>query len=542
MSARAPSRSNRTSRRFLLLLALLAAGPAVPSPLPGAEGFAGKRVRHILIDHKDIFDTSLPAENKLFYRTVNRLHFSTRDKAIRHQLLIREGDAFNPLLVRESERLLRKLFRLRRVRITPRPVDDAQVDLLVEVQETWTTEPTLTLSGVGSKVYGKIGLRERNFLGRGTETAFFYKRDETGRISRSLSYSDPDLGARRIKLDVNYDQKEEGIGRSLALERPFYSSITPWSAAFEGVSDVETSRLYDNGREVLKFRHTEKDMSAGYARSLGSTPRRIHRAGLGYRYRRDSLLTEGPGAADLRDDTYHMANLSFHEERVRFLTVDRIKLYDREEDFALGPSLQGIVGISRNWVRGSQPATFLELKSFAGRERGPTDFGLATMENTGRFEDGAWRDTLSRLDLEYYNHFHPRQTLALHLEAQYLARPAPESQILLGGDRGLRGYQLNQFAGNKLLLLNVENRFFLVDDILKLMGLGAVAFYDAGYVWDRGRAIRARDVKMDVGTGLRFYLSRSSVGQCLRLDVAYAVKEVKGESRWVVTFGSSQAF
>ncbi|MBI4396367.1 MAG: BamA/TamA family outer membrane protein, partial [Elusimicrobia bacterium] len=147
-----------------------------------------------------------------------------------------------------------------------------------------------------------------------------------------------------------------------------------------------------------------------------------------------------------------------------------------------------------------------------------------------------------RLDLNYYNHFLSRQTLALHFQGEQIINPQADTQLLLGGDKGLRGYQLNQFNGNKLLLFNAENRFFLVDDVLRLASLGTSVFFDAGYVWDRGREVRFRDIKADIGAGFRIYLARSSVGNVLRFDIAYALNRIPGEDRVVITFGSEQAF
>ena len=47
---------------------------------------------------------------------------------------------------------------------------------------------------------------------------------------------------------------------------------------------------------------------------------------------------------------------------------------------------------------------------------------------------------------------------------------------------------------------------------------------------------------MDVGAGLRFHLTRTSLGHVLRLDLGYALEERRRGDRLVVTFGSDQAF
>lgn len=527
---------------FLLFLPHLFPAGASAAEKRKAPRYRSMKVRRVRIIHKDIFDRRDPSENKLAYRLVNDLHFRTKDRVILQEMLLKEGDDYDPLLAKESERALRSILRLRGVRITPVPVSRKNVDLMVEVQETWTTEPTVSVSSVGGKVSGKMGIRERNLLGYGKQASYFYKRELGGVISRSFSYGDPNVFGTRLRLDGNYEEGERGTGRSLAVARPFYSSIAPWSFEAQGISSEQRPRLFDMGTEVEPFRQELRDASFSYARSLGSTTRSIRRAGIGYRHLRDSLFTATPPTQTLRDKRYHIITTGFQLERVRFLTVDHIKLYDRDEDFALGPSLLLNVGHSGPWFPGADTATFLKLHTFAGRSLGPSHFGLATLDSLGRFDDGSWRDARSGLNVEYYNHYAAQQTLALHFQGEQIFHPEADSQVLLGGNTGLRGYQLNQFTGNKLLLANVENRSFLIPDILKLVSLGTAVFFDAGYVWPKGREIRLKDIKMDVGAGLRFHLSRTSVGNMLRLDVAYALNRVPGRSRTVVTFFSDQAF
>jgi outer membrane protein assembly factor BamA len=526
----------RPGRRTLLAIFLFAGSP------PGVALAAdAPRVRRIVIVNRDIFDVRRPAENKGLYRLINNLHVTTKEKIVRREMLLQEGDAYDARLRWESERALRQVLRLRNVRITPVPVGPGLVDLQVVVHETWSTEPTLSLSGVGSQLTGKVGLREKNVAGLGSEASVLYRKDPAG-DSRSYSYSDPNLWGTHLRLSAQYEERENGLARALQVKRPFYSSITPWSASVKGVYDDDDPVLYAGGNEAGRLHRRQRDVSAGYARSFGSTTRRIRRAGLGYRRFEKEVTTDTTPRVTLLDRGYHMATATLHLEKVDFLTADHVKLYDREEDFNLGPSVELEAGRSGRWMSDSEDATFVEAKAFVGADRGVSRFGLATFTTKGRYEDGGWRDARSRLDCEFYDHFAARQTFAFHAQAEVLTRADPDSQILLGGDRGLRGYQLNQFAGDRLLLLNVENRFFVVDDLWRLFSVGTVVFADTGYVWPDGRPLDFGDLKTDIGAGLRFHISRSSFGNVLRLDVAYAVDRVPGESRVVITFGSSQAF
>ncbi len=533
----------RSLRRILPILLLViakflhAAEPAATTPIVPIAGV----IRNISIDLKDIFDPTQRGENKLFYRMVNSLHFTTRHSVIKKELLLREGDAYDPLLIAESERALRKILHLRQVHIRPVPAGGGMVDLIVVAHDTWSTEPTLSMSGVGDEVTGKIGIKERNFLGYGKEASFMYKRD-TDVIRRSFAYNDPNILGTHWRMQSNYAQQEDGVNKVFSLKRPFYSSITPWSMTLSGETLEQDSRLFSDGSEVLRYHNKDTGIRTGYARSLGSTPRSIRRAGLGYRFADNKLLTGDMSQRLLEQRRYHVAELYFEWERTDYIRVQHIKKANVEEYFNMGPSLIIEPGFSQRWTATSQPATFINLEAHRGFLFGFAHFAMMTLEGTGKYEDGGWQNTRPSLQLEYYNHFSERQTFALNLKTVSLIHPDPDNQLLLGGESGLRGYQLRQFSGNKLLLANMENRLFFTDDWLHLTSLGGVVFMDTGYVWPENTVINLRDLKTDVGAGLRFGLSRASFGMVLRLDVGYAVSRVPGESRTVITFGSEHVF
>lgn len=535
---------NRARRRLALILALLLCAGSVSDAWAAKRKKwqpEGKRIRAIRIDHRDIFDTEVKREDKPIYRLINKLHFSTKDFVIKQELLFKEGGIYDLEMSRESERALRSILRLRKVKITTVPVDAETVDVVVRVQETWSTEPILSFSGVGEDLDAKIGLREKNFFGYGKQVSYIYK-TENGVVSRTYSYDDPNIFNTHLRASLDYDNSGAGLDRRFFLSRPFYSSVTPWSASLGGQAQEMDNKVYENGEEVRSFRNEIRDLSFNYSLSLYSTPRRIRRVGLGYRYLNEQEFATVPAAALQKERRYHIVNTGVMLEKVNFLTVDHIKLYTADEDFNLGPSLTLAPGFSTRRIKNADPATFLTINTFAGKEHKPSCFSLLTFKGEGRYELSAWQDARSRLDYEYYNHFSPRQTLAFHLQGEYLAGPSADSQILLGGDTGLRGFQLNQFEGNKLFLANVENRYYWIEELLNIVGVGGATFFDAGHVWKRGETMDFGELKINVGAGLRLFIERSSLGHVLRFDVAYSLTPVPGESRTVFTFGAEQAF
>ncbi|MDH3234354.1 MAG: outer membrane protein assembly factor BamA, partial [Alphaproteobacteria bacterium] len=95
----------------------------------------------------------------------------TRDEVIRREMRLVEGDAFNTSKIRASRRRLRNLDFFKKVEISNKPGSSSDKTVIkVEVEEKATGELSL---GAGFSTeegaLGTIGLRERNFLGRGQD-------------------------------------------------------------------------------------------------------------------------------------------------------------------------------------------------------------------------------------------------------------------------------------------------------------------------------------------------------------------------------------
>ncbi|KPJ62231.1 hypothetical protein AMK68_05165 [candidate division KD3-62 bacterium DG_56] len=103
-------------------------------------------------------------------------------------------------------------------------------------------------------------------------------------------------------------------------------------------------------------------------------------------------------------------------------------------------------------------------------------------------------------DVRRYFKVGDKQVLALRLIGGWIDGDAPFlEQFLLGGANNLRGYEEDQFPGNKMLLLNGEFRFPLGN---KLTG---VAFVDVGSAWGgayaEGAGLGDASLNLHIGYG-----------------------------------------
>ena len=148
------------------------------------------------------------------------------------------------------------------------------------------------------------------------------------------------------------------------------------------------------------------------------------------------------------------------------------------------------------------------------------------------------RDTIVTARGRYYDRIAERLTLAAHIKLDVARDLEAGSQLLLGGDSGLRGYPAREFAGGKRLQMNLETRWFPRFKLLSIE-VGPVAFIDSGSVWQEGQSIDLADLRYSAGVGLRLGASKFAGSPMLRLDAGYAFDDVE---RFPVSLGFGQLF
>ncbi|KPJ69294.1 hypothetical protein AMJ44_04120 [candidate division WOR-1 bacterium DG_54_3] len=125
-----------------------------------------------------------------------------------------------------------------------------------------------------------------------------------------------------------------------------------------------------------------------------------------------------------------------------------------------------------------------------------------------------------RLTLEFRKYtliFGPNDVLAFRTLVQKIGGkkiPLFEMSVLGGGStmNAMRGYKLNRFNEKGKFLINLEYRF----PIWKK--LGGNVFVDGGSVWPSWSEINFRNIAVDIGIGLRYYLQNFVV----RFDMGFS--------------------
>jgi len=531
--------SGKRGEAAIFLAALLAIAWA-------AEGAAsaGARIGSVSIRQSSVFDEKIPGESKPPYTWANAVHILTREKIIRRELLAGPGDPYDEYLIEQSERNLRAYDFVKDARIRERRRGD-RVDLEVAVQDAWTTDIAPSFKRSGGRTGWSLFLRERNLGGHGRALSMGYSHGFE-RQGRSVVYSDPRVGGSRFSLGLEHTNFNDGFATVATVERPLYSLLTPYflKASWRHFSLLH--HVYELGQETALFQKETRQVEVLGGRSLAATNRRALRLALGFdgvgeRFESSGTVSSGTLPPE-RQRSLPKVLLRFTESD--FVKEDYINQFERVEDFNLGLDLSVDLGYSSRRLGSTLDEWVAALTASRGLRFGPGRFCIFKGNAAFRRSQAGTRQALHSLAANYYHKgfLAKRNTLVAHGEAAAGFLLDPESQLLLGGSNGLRGYKVFAFSGNRSILVNAESRFHIVDDWLHLVSIGANVFWDAGFVWPAGAPIGPRDLRHDAGMGVRFGFTRSATNPTLRLEWARALNANDLARRWVFTLSTSLAF
>lgn len=513
-------------RLLLLYLFIASAVVAAAEPMPSLEQLEaeGAIIGSIEIRNNDVFDTSLPEEDKWLYRLANRWHINTRPGVIRGQLLFASGDALQVRRLQESERVLRRNRYLYSATVRPLRYENGIVDLVVETKDVWTLGPTFSISREGGENETQIEVEDLNLLGTGSRLSVVYS-DDVDRESLATEYSNANIGNTWWGLAAIAEDNDDGHRYSLGISRPFFSLDTRWSAGFGAVDAKSIERIFDLGDPIAAYRTESRAarVFGGWSKGLRNGWARRWTAGLAFE---DTTFSD-PGLATLpaflpRDRELVYPFLGFELVQDDFVEVVNGDQIGRVEDVFLGSRFAAEVGFAAPGLGSDRSAVLLSAAASKGFGSVADEWWLLKADARGRYEDSRLDDALFNLDVRYYRRQSERRLFFIEAKASVGDNLDFDRPLELGGDTGLRAYPLRYQRGDKLALVSVEQRYFTDWYPFRLVRIGGAVFADVGRTWGDNPLNRASEGWLTgVGFGLRLASTRASIGKVFHIDVAF---------------------
>lgn len=506
------------------------------------------RISSIFVDNHSVFDLSDPdLVDRLnwAYQLANRMHAPTREEVIRREILLREGDCYDPALLRESERVLRASSFLARVDIFGIRQPDGNFHVVIDTRDDWSTriEPRFE---AGSIEPTGIELREDNLLGYGRQISAYYLRRWDERVY-GFSYSTPQLFQTRWDASLTAGKRPTGHVLVQSLSYPFVGESGRWAFRqqllhedhyfdylAEGDSGLvrilfpERRRSFDLGGVIRLGRRGDLTLlGAALTGEWISYPSSARFADREHVSEADSLLPVPFG----RDSVASVrAMLLVGKRNVYYIRRRAFDSVNGTEDVRLGTEAE--IGVGRSIPAfSSRRDLAVQLGLFGGsilpggivagtqfRLEGKRDYDSSPGE-------AEWRDVFAQFDGWAYWRSSPesRHTWVAALGAAGGWHTTVPFQLTLGGEAALRGYPDRRDPGGRRATLSFERRSYWGWPLPHLFDFGTATFIEAGRIW-AGDAAYGVDspYRANAGFGIRAALPPGS-RQTLRIDLALPI-------------------
>ncbi len=483
------------------------------------------RIGSVTVNDRPIFEPEASGEGSALYRMADRLHVDTRDSVIESQLLFQEGDPFTCGSLDETARNLRQLRYIREPEIRIVGYHDNLVDLEVTTHEVWTTNPGISFGRSGGENTTSIELEELNLFGRGKHLAFDLSKD-VDRSSYGLTWRDPSVFGSRWRDEVVLRNNDDGSGRSLVIERPFFSLDTRWSAGLQLAQDDTIQPVYRLGEQVAGYGQSIEtaEVQFGWSRGLRDGWTRRIMAGLRHERAAFEFAPDETAPIALPDDR----NLAYPFLRLEaiqddFETTRNRDQISRTEDLHFGLRYAFELGLTAPALGSDRSATLLRAEAGRGFRLGEKRSLFLHAVVGGRIEGRTVVDSLFTGNMSFYRETGTRGMFFAALNAELGHELDADHEVSLGGDTGLRGYPLRYQTGSGRALVTLEQRIYTGRSLWKLADIGGAVFFDAGQAWGESAFGPTENLGLlkDIGVGLRFGSTRSALGNVLHVDLAF---------------------
>lgn len=552
----------RLRSAFLSLLVLLL-GPNLLPTSAGGQACPTGRISYIFVDNNSIFDLSEIDPDARFrwaYGLANKLHVRTRDQFILDEALFEVGECLDPLLLDETERLLRSYRFIGYADVFAIPQPDGSQHVNVYTRDEWTTKFDLGLRvDEGVRIEG-VELTEENFLGRGILVRGFLRKDKEVQ-DLGFEVETPRFRGTRWDARVSVGSTRTGNFFETGLTYPFVGEVGRVGARHsflwrESVFSYATGNDVEFSNLLLPFLDQRWDVAVGG---------RFGRPGdlfiVGFGISRESIDFEGyPGNLELVVDKdfgntvpVDSAGIAEIEAQVQNRRANRVNAYlgKRNLHFVqkrgldamngvqdVGVGTEFFLGLGQAWhalQEGNGPPVddlHTQFSAFAG---GEWDRWVINAQGSAEARyvrapsgvDSEWKDIFAEADVLLY--WQPRgdrfHTVLFRASATGGWSVTSPFQLTLGGRTALRGLREDENPGAHRVLFSLEDRITLTSPSPGLFDLGLAFFVDAGTIW-------ADEVPFGfdsgwtgtLGAGLRIGLPPGTTN-AVRLDLAMPLRK-----------------
>lgn len=469
----------------------------------------GKPIEVVIVHQVARFDSSWDDDHgssQQFLNSVTRpIHSYTKDRLIRDYLLFEKGQALDPFLLADTERMLRELDFINdvRIRIVPLMGETESVVVVVETQDRWPF-------GITGKIKDPdrydVNLFFSNLGGYGVrlDNKLIYRGDIEPNLGYQGILSKRNIRGSFMDLRVMYEDSWMQLSREVEIQRDLIHPGIKWvGGGHWEYTDVRNNRVVPRKFEMVDYwvGHT---ILLSKARSTEKSARPLLVPAV--RYNKNDFK-ERPEAKPDSNEAY----LNTRDYMVG-LTFQRLKHYKTNLLFKMGETEDVPAGLTVKLTGGYQDREFYDRTSsffqtayLTTRNRG--DILLGFVDVGGYFHDYVFEDGSLNVGGTYITRLMGGSRYRFRFYS-YLTYTSAfnrnrEGALVLGNKTGLRGLEDNLVRGNKRMILKLESRMFTP---WRMMGFRFMVFgyADVGTVGGESDPLQQKKIYSSIGLGFQF--------------------------------------
>ncbi len=516
-----------------LALALPVAVPA-QSLEEQAVRCKGQLISRIDVDARPPFEIRGSKVQRRLAKRVTEIHATTKPEVIRRFLALKPGMECTEIRRQESERILRTQPYLAQASVLAIPDSVGGVYLAV----TTVDEISLVVGGGASgrtPFVRAFRLGETNFMGEAISVVGDWRHSEDFRDNWSMRITDYQFLGRPYQFSLEGARRELGGEWAAEASHPFLTDLqrVSWRTT-AGSRDAFRYFKRPNDADAASIGLKRSYSDIGGVVRIGP-PGKLALLGASVSYEAESphQFPTTVGSGEMSRDTSTILIGRYIEHRsarmnalaglrdISFMRVEGFESLDGTQDVGKGVEIATLYGRGFDAFGAKEHDTFASANIYIGTGT-PVFFGAMEIVAEGRrdAETDEWDGLLASGRLATYMKPAARHTLLTSLEwSGGWKQRIPFQLTFADRSGGPRGYGNSWAAGNRRLVMRLEDRIF-IGRVKQFATVGVGPFVDAGRLW-AGDAPYGINTGTDVAVGIGLLASIPPKSQRFwRLDLA----------------------
>lgn len=490
----------------------------------------GKIISEINIKSLDVFgptfqDTTKRATSNI-EKAANKIHTKSNLKSIQKLLLFKVGDAVNPELIYENERLIRSLSYIKEINIILQQdsVYSGLVKVFILIKDRFSFGATGNVNGIQSAAFE---IYNNNIFGVGHEVGFVF----AGHVNKQpylgveTYYKIKNIQGKFVDISFGYLNTYKSEGFKFNLNKPFITPSIKWGYGSTAIRMFRANWIFQND---LIYSELPMDLSyygawAGHSfqvnKNQPENAQIVLSGGFNFQEYYKRPYFEPGSKSYFANRTFLLSSVTFTQRR--FVQDELIFSYGITEDIPEGFKNEIVYGYDFNEFGNRHYAHLLlsngnllinrkgylfmagDIGSYyskRGFEQGQIDahvYFISKLLKTGQKGSRLFIKTdytlgMHRLDIENLN---------------------------LSRNNTIRGFRSREVTGKQRLGLNLEYVLFLNHEFYKF-NMALFGFTDLGVIGSNKEFILTQNYYSGIGLGIRLH-NENLVFKTLQLRLAF---------------------